>query len=179
MRTVFSFCNKGSALRHHSNTDTEAGLGEVPAPRPLSSWPRPTVNILLPSPLGSSRCSVNSFFFFKWRIPGLQEKVTLKNPLKTGTSYKMENRKTTKENTAEEGAGPSYIRSGDCFVLVLGYQNKAFLEWLETIFPLIQWLNKICLAWVKKKNNSLFYEWPRSGMLAAGQCWFLVSESKV
>lgn len=65
----------------------------------------------------------------------------------------MENRKTTKENTPEEGAGPSYIRSGDCFVLVLGYQNKAFLEWLETIFPLIQWLNKICLAWVKKKKK--------------------------
>lgn len=60
---MFSFAIK-SALRHHSNTDTEAGLGEVPAPRPLSSWPRPTVNILLPSPLGSSRCSVNSFFFF-------------------------------------------------------------------------------------------------------------------
>ena len=68
-----------------------------------------------------------SSFFKKWGIPGLQEKVTFKNPLKTGTSYKMENRKNTKENIPEEGAGPSYIRSGDCFVLVLGYQNKAFL----------------------------------------------------
>lgn len=73
MRTVFSFCNKGSAPRHHSNTDRVAGLGEVPAPGLLSSWPRPTVNILLPSPLGSFRCSINCtviIFFFKWGISG-------------------------------------------------------------------------------------------------------------
>ena len=68
-----------------------------------------------------------SFFFKKWGTPGPQEEVTFKNPLKTGTSYKMENRKNTKEDIPEEGAGPSYIRSGDCFVLVLGYQNKVFL----------------------------------------------------
>ena len=67
------------------------------------------------------------FFFLKWGIPGLQEKVTLKNPLKIGTSYKMENRKNTKENIPEEGVGPSYIRSGDCFLLVLSYQNKTVL----------------------------------------------------
>lgn len=146
----------GSREKCASPSETEQAaraLGALPVRGPAQPWPRPTVNVLSLL-LSSSRCFIN---------PKAKEKGGFSSPRGenhqdseiTGISYKMENSDALRKSG--RGRRPVWHEKRRFFVLFwLGLSKQEFFCFCDfkPLSPLLNKLNKNCLAQVKIKTNT-------------------------